>query len=553
MIKGMKTPRQRKLGGWGFESEGFKPPAPMLDWLRRHLGDPESPFPSFDRQRFRIDDGRGLPSLGPVETSRGADQRLRHARGQGLSDILRLRAGELPALPDAVAFPADDDQLESLLETAAAEDLRVIPWGGGTSVTGGVNALPGERPVLTVSLGRFSGLQDLDEISGLATLGAGTTGPDVEAALGEHGFTLGHFPQSFELSTVGGWIATHSSGQESLGYGRIGDLVAGLHAVAPAGRLHVPALPASAAGPDLRWWLTGSEGRLGVITRATLRVRRRAETMRVEAALARDFESGTAICRELTQSGVGLFMVRLSDPPETEVALTVGLANSRFGPLFRGWLKLRGVDGGCLMLFGAKGSHGEVDLAFEQSRLIAREHRAVWLGAGPGKNWQRDRFHHPYLRDGLLDIGYATDTFETAAPWSKVGDVYRAVTEAFKGAAVEGASNGSEGRIPVLCHLSHPYGDGVSLYFTFFFRCPPDADAAVARWAALKRIAQQAVMDAGGATSHHHGVGSWHAPWAPQEWGETGAGLLEAAAAELDPRGILNPHALLDPEDRLEL
>ncbi|MEO1367394.1 MAG: FAD-linked oxidase C-terminal domain-containing protein, partial [Acidobacteriota bacterium] len=234
--------------------------------------------------------------------------------------------------------------------------------------------------------------------------------------------------------------------------------------------------------------------------------------------------------------------------PETEVALTVGLATSTFEPLLRGWLRLRGVDRGCLVLMGAKGDAGEVDGAFEDARRLAGQARAVWLGAGPGKNWRRDRFHHPYLRDGLLDAGYATDTFETAAPWSKVGEVYRAV----RGALVD-AVEGPEREIPVLCHLSHPYADGVSLYFTFFFRCPPDADAAVERWAGLKRRAQDAVASSGGATSHHHGVGSWHAPWAPREWGETGVRLLRAAAAELDPAGVLNPHVLLDPIDRLDL
>ncbi|MEM8995146.1 MAG: FAD-binding oxidoreductase, partial [Acidobacteriota bacterium] len=448
----MTGKRRRKIGAWGFEGEGFEPPGPMLEVLRRHLGEPDAPFPSFDRSRFRTGDGRPLPEWGEVEVRTDADERLRHARGQGLSDVLRLRAGALPALPDAVAYPADGDQLDALLERAAASGVRVIPWGGGTSVTGGVNAVPGDRPVLTVDLGRISGLEILDETSGLATFGAGTPGPEVERALGEHGLTLGHFPQSFELSTVGGWVATHSSGQESFGYGRIDDLVAGLDAVAPAGRLHVPALPASAAGPDLRAFMTGSEGRLGVITRAVLRVSPAPRTMRVEAALARDFAGGVELCRRLVRSGVRLSMLRLSDEPETEVALTVGLAKSTFEPLLRGWLRLRGVDRGCLVLMGAKGDPGEVDGAFEDARRLAGRARAVWLGAGPGKNWRRDRFHHPYLRDGLLDAGYATDTFETAAPWSKVGEVYRAV----RGALVD-AVEGPERQIPVLCHLSHPY------------------------------------------------------------------------------------------------
>ena len=461
---------------------------------------------------------------------------------------MRLRSGTVPRLPDAVVRPANSAQLRAVLEGAAKHGVKAIPWGGGTSVTGGVNVLSTAEPVVTMDLEHLSGLEAFDEESGLATFGAGTAGPQVEAALAPHGFTLGHFPQSWELSTVGGWVATRSAGQESLGYGRIESMVAGLHMVAPAGELHLPALPASAAGPDLRHLVMGSEGRLGVIRRAVLRVRRRPEQQRFEALLVRGWEEGVAAARALVQGGTRLSLLRLSDVPETEVAMAIGMGKTPFAPLVRGWLRLRRFDrGACLLLLGSHGTALELDLLWDQVRERLRPFSTVALGTGPGRKWLGDRFHHPYLRDSLFDLGYGTDTFETAVPWSQLPHLYKAVREALRTATAEG-----EREIPVLCHLSHPYRDGASLYFTFFFRCSQDPDEAIARWADLKRRATEALATAGGTLSHHHGIGSWHAPWYPREAGADGHRLLARAAVEFDPEGTLNPHVLLDPEDRLE-
>ena len=539
-------PRTRRLDGWGFSGEAFPPSPQMLAWLEERLGKGE-PFPALDPSSLpEAPAPRTLPDFG-LEVSTDPRDRLAHSRGRGFTDLLRLRSGTVPALPDGVARPVDDDALARLLERAAEHDVRVIPWGGGTSVTGGVNVIPDPRPAVTVDLERLAGLLELDETSGLATVAAGTFGPALEAALGERGWTLGHFPQSFELSTLGGWIATRSAGQESLGYGRIDDLVAGIESTAPGGRLTAPTLPASAAGPDLRRLLLGSEGRFGIITRATMRVRPKPAMQRVEAVLVPTWMAGIEAARELVQSGVPLGLLRLSDGPETEVAMSIGLAKSRFAAIARAWLRLRGIGpGACLLLVGASGDVDGVDLAFELARLGLRRHGAVWLGAGPGRHWLADRFRHPYLRDGLFDTGYATDTFETAAPWSRLDALYAAVKRSF-----EGANLGDEREVPVLCHLSHPYRDGASLYFTFFFRCNRDPEAAAARWADLKRRATDALVEAGGALSHHHGVGSWHAPWLARETGADGVRVLSRVAEELDPAGVLNPHVLLDPVDRL--
>ncbi len=538
--------RRRRLDGWGFEGEGFAAPPALRERLERRIGRGE-PFPRFDPSSLRAADPRPLPEL-PGNRTAEPLARLACARGQGLPDLLRLRSGTVPALPDAVLRPRDAGEVEAALAACAGAGVRVIPRGGGTSVTGGVNFLPGAPPAVCLDLSGLAGLESLDETSGLALFGAGTAGPEIEAALAGHDLTLGHFPQSWELSSLGGWIATRASGQESLGYGGISDLVAGVEVVAPAGRLALAPQPASAAGPDLRQLVLGSEGRLGVVTRATVRVRRRPRTVALEGALVPTWESGLEAVRALVRERLPLGIVRLSDPPETEAALAVGLAGRRTAPFVRGWLTLRGArEGSCLLLFGASGDESGVEETLEISRTALKRRGAIPLGRGPGRRWLADRFRHPYLRDGLLDLGIATDTLETAAPWSRLPALYIAAR-----GALAGALDGEDERTAVLCHVSHPYEDGASLYFTFFFRCPRDPDRAIARWATLKRAATSALAAGGGTLSHHHGVGSWHAPWLEREVGESGVRVLAAAAAALDPDGILNPHALLDPTDRLE-
>ena len=540
-------PPRRRLAGWGFEGESFPPSDSLLQWLEERLGK-TVPYPRFDPSSFLPVDSQPLPRL-PCQISLEPLDRLAHARGQGLPDLLRLRAGAVSALPDAVARPGSATEIEQVLQLCSQSEIRLIPWGGGTSVTGAVNVLPGQNPVLSLDMERLSGLEGLDPESRLATFGAGVRGPELESQLAPYGLTLGHFPQSWELSTLGGWIATRASGQESLANGGIERLLAGTEAVTPTGRLELAAMPSTAAGPDLRQVLLGSEGRFGVLTQATVRVSPLPECMHVEALLLPSWEVGLEAVRELTQNRLPLQLLRLSDEPETEVALRAGLADhSLVAPLLRGWIRLRGIRGsGCLLLCGAAGSVGETELCLDRAAAILRRHGAVALGRRPGRRWLEDRFRHPYLRDSLLDRGIATDTLETAAPWSSLPSLAQGVR-----AALESALQEEQEATSVLCHLSHPYQDGASLYFTFFFRCPTDVHKALGRWARLKRRATEALLEAGGTLTHHHGVGRWHAPWLEQEVGSTGHRLLAAAARAVDPEGILNPQVLLDPEDRLE-
>ena len=310
------------------------------------------------------------------------------------------------------------------------------------------------------------------------------------------------------------------------------------------------AVPSTASGPDLRQLLLGSEGRLGILTRATVRVRRRPECLQVEAVLLPTWEEGLEAVRELTQDRLPLQLLRLSDEPETEVALRTGLAQHDYvAPLVRGWFRLRGIKGsGCLLLCGAAGGADETEATLDRAAGILHRHGAVALGRRPGHRWLEDRFRHPYLRDSLLDRGIATDTLETAASWSSLPSLARTVRH-----ALESALHDEQESTAVLCHLSHPYADGASLYFTFFFLASPDFEAALTRWARLKRRATAALLQAGGTLTHHHGIGRWHAPWLAREIGEPGRRVLEAAARALDPLDLLNPQALLDPEDRLEV
>ncbi len=539
--------RARRVGGWGFEGERYPPPPDLLRWLLHRLG-PCDGGVAVTPPDVRLRAPRPLPSL-PVDIGHESRDRLAHARGQGLPDLLRLRTGSVTSAPDGVVRPRDDAQVEAILRACAAGDVRVIPFGGGTSVTGGVNVVADDAPAVALDLERLDGLGDVDGESGLATFGAGIRGPALEAALARYGLTLGHFPQSWELSTLGGWIVTRSSGQESLGYGSIDAMVAGLTLVAPAGRLELGARPASAAGPDLRHLVAGSEGRLGIVTRATVRVRRRPPALVVTGTVLPSWRAGLTAARDLVQDGIPLTLLRLSDESETAVGMALGLARRGIvGTLVRRWLAARGAwDGGCLMLVGAAGDPSTVRRILGDARTVLRSHGGVGLGRTPGRRWLADRFRHPYLRDALLDVGVATDTLETAAPWARLPRVREAVTTALTSALVR-----VDERVVVLAHVSHPYRDGASLYFTLFFRCPPDPEQAIARWATLKRAATEAIIATGGTLSHHHGVGSWHAPWLEREIGPAGAALLGDAARRLDPTGILNPHVLLDPTDRLE-
>jgi len=481
----------------------------------------------------------------PGSVSSDDEARLRCATGRSLPDLLRLRLGELERAPDAVARPGSEEAVLAVLRWAEAAGVAVVPVGGATSVTGGVEALcgPGQRACVALDTTGLDAFVDLDLESGLATFQAGVDGPALEAALAARGLTLGHFPQSFEFSTLGGWIATRSSGQQSNGYGSIEDLVVSVRVATPRGVLSTLAVPRSAAGPDLRRVVAGSEGVLGVIVEATLRVRPAPVRADDRGMLFRSFGDGVAAVRDMVRGGLGLGLLRLADGPETELGLVQRRdPTRRLDPVdaLLGLLARAGYgEGRSLLLYGAEGPlPSDVGARMRRASRLGRARGGLALGRKPGRSWRHERFAAPYLRDWLLDRGVAVDTFESAFPWSRIEDAHASVTAALRRAAEREAGGGL-----VMAHLSHSYPDGACLYFTLLY--PLAADRALSQWAALKHAATEAIVGAGGTLSHHHGVGADHRPWLAGEIGEPGLAVLRGVRGALDPAGLMNPGKLL--------
>jgi len=540
----MKSPRRdSKWWGWGDPAIAPELDAEALGVLRERIGVLE-PWPlASGVEGFALPDPEPLPPALTEAMGEGAvfsadEDRLRHSSGRGYADLARMRGGRLEAAPDAVVMPADAAALRRVLDVCAREGIAVVPFGGGTSVVGGVEPLRGPHPRL-ISLDLAALRQvSVDRRSLTARLGAGLRGPEAEAALARHGLTVGHFPQSFQYATVGGFAATRSAGQASSGYGRFDSLVSSVRLLAPAGDLRTLETPHTAAGPALRELVIGSEGVLGVIPDVTVRVRPAPAVRRYEAWMAESFESGAEIVRAMAQ-GPGLpDVVRISDEEETRGSLALSGPRGVQGRLFGGYLGLRGRRGGCLVIVGHEGEEESVARRRALAVRALRSGGAAYLGQAAGRSWEHGRYHGPYLRDTLMEMGAMVETLETSHTWSRLGELHDAVA-----AAIHGALDGQGTPGLVWCHLSHAYADGASLYFTFIARSRHGAE--LEQWAAVKRAASEAIVAGGGTITHHHAVGRDHAPYMAAEVGETGLDVLRAVKAELDPTGIMNPQKLL--------
>jgi alkyldihydroxyacetonephosphate synthase len=536
--------------GWGEPAHPPRLPEPALRMLRSEIGLPaDARGPRVELAEVRLPDSR-LPGLaarrlgdaiGAQNVRTGRSERVAHAAGKSYPDLVRMRSGDASAAPDAVLLPGSAADVGRVLEVCAGEGVAVVPFGGGTSVVGGVEPLRGRfAGVVALDLARLDGFA-VDRRSLLATFGAGVRGPRAEARLAAQGLTLGHFPQSHEFATIGGYVATRSAGQASTGYGRIDELVRGARMVTPAGELVVKAFPASAAGPALRELLVGSEGALGVITEATLSVRPLPPERRYEGWSFRSFAEGAEAFRQMEQAHASPDVARLSDEEETRLTLALASTGSPFERAGRAYLRARGHAGGCLVIAGFDGEEHEVARRARRARSLLRAGGGLPLGSRPGAAWLRGRYAGPYLRDELLDRGVMVETLETAATWSNLDGVYRAVADALR------SSLGRRGTPALVgCHISHLYGSGASLYFTFIAR--QEQGAELEQWRAAKSAACDAIVASGGTLTHHHAVGRDHAPWLRAEVGDVGVGVLRAAKEQLDPAGIMNPGKLL-PED----
>jgi len=532
----------RRWNGWGEEGVDAALPERARDLLAQLVG------PGTPTTDVRLDDVvASVPAsrlVDEVAWTTDARDRVLHARGQSLPDWVALRSGRLGAVPDAVARPTSDAEVRAVLAVAAQRGARVIPYGGATSVVGGVTTRPSDAPIVSVDLGGTSGLRSLDEVSGLATFGAGTTGPALEAALEPAGRTLGHYPQSFERSTVGGWVVTRSAGQESSGVGRIEALFAGGHLESPVGPLDLPTHPASAAGPDLRQLVLGSEGRLGILTDVVVRTSRIAPATRVNAFVMRDWDAALDLARSLAQRRLPLTMVRVATPLETATTFAL-VGEGRSQAMLRRYLGWRGLGPDqerCLVLVGLSGATAVVDAAAGEVAKAVRERHGVGT-PGVGRAWRRDRFKAPNLRDALWSSGYAVDTLETAVDWTTLPEL-----AADLGRTLRHGLDADDERVHAFSHLSHVYPTGTSLYSTYVFRLAADPDQTLDRWRRLKRAASEVIVRHGGTISHQHGVGADHAPYLSAEKGPLGMAALKAVVRTFDPDGLMNPGVLLAPE-----
>jgi alkyldihydroxyacetonephosphate synthase len=482
-------------------------------------------------------------AAGDAHVSDDAHDRVVHARGKSLRDLVRQRRGELGRIPDVVVRPGDEAAVAEIMRAALDADAVVIPFGGGTSISGSLEAPADEtRTVISVDLGRMERLLAIDETSRLARVQAGVYGPRLEEQLNARGWTFGHYPDSFTHSTLGGWIATRSSGMQSDRYGDIADSTRGLRVVTPAGLLAVRPVPSTSTGPSVREMVLGSEGRLGVICEATVHVRRLPKERTILGYLLPSWAASLAAMRDIAASEAAPSVTRVADPEETAFSFATKKGSS---PLDRAQSKAlalylrrrRGFDleQMCLGFIGYEGSERFVGAQRKAVGRIVSRHGGLCIGASPGKLYDQKKFDTPYIRDYLLDRGVLADVSETAAPWGALAGLHAGVTGAARAAFAQLGVRGY-----VMCHLSHSYHAGACLYFTFAIT-PSGARDELEEYGVVKSAIQQAFVDNGGTLSHHHAVGTEHAEWLEQDISPPGVGMLRALFGGTDPGGNLNP------------
>jgi len=522
--------RARSHWGWGWADEQppFEEVRAATGGLAQHLGfgspEPERPVP-LDAIELPAPRLTPPPELAAI-CSTVRDERVRHAYGRAYRDLVRAFRGRIEHPPDVVAFPREERDVERVLEWAAGANAAVIPFGGGTSVVGGVEPRVGARfdGVVTLSLAGLDRALEVDATSRAARIQAGALGPALEAQLAPHGLTLRHFPQSFQLSTLGGWIATRAGGHFATRETHVDDLVESIRAITPAGVWASRRLPGSGAGPSPDRLLLGSEGALGVITEAWVRVRPRPAHRAGRSVRFADFAAGAQAVRALAQSGLDPANCRLIDAREAAITFA-------------------GDGSHALLVLGFESAELPVEEALAAALAICADHGGSWEeereGGGRGA-WREAFLRAPYVRDVLVAMGVLSETFETAITWERFDALHEAVTHATAAAVREACGAGI-----VTCRITHAYPDGAAPYFTVL--APVRRGAELETWDAIKRAAADAVLAAGGTITHHHAVGRDHRPWYDAQRPEPFAAALRAAKAAVDPAGILNPGVLFGP------
>ncbi|MBB4663253.1 FAD-binding oxidoreductase [Conexibacter arvalis] len=526
--------RERSHWGWGWEDEalGERELREAAAGLTAHLGfgsaEPEAPVPlaAVELPAPRLP----LPAAGRDGLwSADLPARVRHTYGRAYRDLVRGFRGRFEHPPDLVARPRDEAEVEQVLEWAAGAGAAVIPFGGGTSVVGGVEPRVGDRwaGVVSLDLTALRRVLEVDDVSLAARIEAGALGPDLEAQLAPHGLTLRHYPQSFQLSTLGGWLATRAGGHFATLQTHIDDLVESIRAITPTGTWASRRLPGSGAGPSPDRLLLGSEGTLGVITEAWVSVRRKPLHRAGRAVRFADFRAGAQAVRALAQAGLHPENCRLIDA--REAALTFA-----------------GDGSAALLVLGFESAHEPVDGRLASALALCREAGGSWEERAEGArggavgSWREAFLRAPYVRDVLVAAGVLSETFETAITWERFDGFVARVREAVAERVRERCGAGI-----VTCRVTHAYPDGAAPYFTVVAPAPRGEE--VACWDEIKRAAGEAILAAGGTITHHHAVGRDHRPWYDRQRPDPFAAALAGAKAAVDPDGLLNPGVLLDP------
>ncbi|QDP94845.1 FAD-binding oxidoreductase [Microlunatus elymi] len=548
---GQNSVKHMKWWGWGVEGVAFhfddKPK--FAPFVKKAVGldlTGEAPPTSVDFSQLvvpaaKISDDLMTQLKGTVGEEfvvTDDEDRVVHTYGKSIRDLLRVRAGDFPRVPDVVVYPGDNDEVQSVVDLAVAADAVLIPFGGGSNISGSLEPPPAEtRTVISLDMGRMSKVLDIDEDSGLATVQAGTQGPDLEEQLNQRGWTVGHYPDSFTHSTIGGWVATRSSGMQSDKYGDISDITRGVRVATPGGPLALRPLPSTSTGPSVREMILGSEGRLGVITEVNAQVHRLPDERVILAYFFPTFDAGLEAMQEISLLDSRPSITRVSDARETGFTMATAKKSSAGQAILFKVLKRRGwdLDKMCLSFVGFEGTKQHVSRQQSEVKEIVKKHGGIGVGKGPGVLYDQKKFDTPYIRDFLLDWGGAADVSETAGPWSRLKDLYYNTIQAANDAYEElGIDPGW-----VMCHLSHSYHTGACLYFTFAF-VYGDRDP-MPLYDKVKSAIQQSFIDNGGTLSHHHAVGTEHSAWLSQDISPAGSKIMKGLFAATDPGRNLNP------------
>jgi alkyldihydroxyacetonephosphate synthase len=551
----MYTAKHMKWWGWGDEEVSFDSNAHPGLWpyakTQLEVEDDGADAHPVPLEAVRLREAiRHDGFLADLRSGMRADQicdsrreRVIHAYGKGFRDLFRIRRGLADGAPDLVLYPESEQDVLMTLRAAARHDVVVIPFGGGSNIAGCLERSENRHMVVSLDMRHMRRVLAVDVESFTARIEAGAFGPDLEEQLGGYGLTLGHFPDSFLHSTLGGWIATRSAGMQSDKYGKIEDMVIALRMVTPLGVVATRTVPKSSNGIDVNHLCIGSEGTLGVITEATMRVHPRPESRRTHGYLFLDFEAGIRAMHECVRQECVPSMLRLSDPDKTALSLAFKPPSSRLsqaaGKVMKGYLKAKGFDSAraCLMLTTFEGRSATAARQQDQVNAIYRRLGAVDLGSSSGKSFESTKYDFPHIRDFLLDRGITSDVSETSTVWSNLVPLYKAATTSLRSAISD-----SGVRPWVGCHISHTYQSGASLYLTF--ACRQQQGREMPQYLHAKRAVQQSFMDHGATLSHHHAVGTEHLPWITDDISPLGVAAIAAIKAGLDPDNVMNPGRL---------